>query len=179
MTAESDSNRRPGAVQRLGRAAWQAGLVVVLFYALHLYQARGTVDGPAPAVAGVDLDGRPLSLAAYAGRPVLVHFWATWCPVCRAEAGNISDLARDHAVITIALEDTPPEELKRFLGERGLAYPVIRDPDGRLAARYGVRGVPASFVVDGDGDIRFTGIGYTTEAGLRLRMWWAGMRGDG
>lgn len=179
MTGESDSKQRPGALKRLGRAAWQAGLVVLVLYALHLYQVRDTAEGPAPPVAGIDLDGRPLSLAEHAGRPVLVHFWATWCPVCRAEAGNISGLAEDHAVITIALEDTPPAQLERFLAERGLAYPVIRDPEGVLAARYGVRGVPASFVVDGDGNIRFTEIGYTTEAGLRLRMWWAGRRRDG
>ncbi|WP_297527522.1 protein disulfide oxidoreductase [Thiohalobacter sp.] len=179
MAGKSDSNRQRGAPQRLGRAAWQAGLVVLVLYALHLYQVRDTVEGPAPAFAGVDLDGRSLSLAEHAGRPVLVHFWATWCPVCRAEAGNISDLAEDHAVITIALEDTPPAQFKRFLAERELAYPVIRDPEGELAARYGVRGVPASFVVDADGNIRFTTIGYTTEAGLRLRMWWAERQRDG
>jgi peroxiredoxin len=59
------------------------------------------------------------------------------------------------------------------MGEHGLEMAVLADEDGALARRYGVRGVPTLFVLDGAGRIRFTELGYTTEAGLRLGLWWA------
>jgi len=52
---------------------------------------------------------------------------------------------------------------------------VLNDPDGVIATRWGVRAVPASFIVDGAGQIRFVEIGYTTGIGLRLRLWLAGL----
>jgi len=57
--------------------------------------------------------------------------------------------------------------------ENNLSYPVIIDEDGILAKQYGVRGVPASFIVNPEGIIAFTEIGYTTNWGLRIRLWLA------
>lgn len=158
---------------RLCGAALQAGLVVLILFAVHLFQVRDTVTGPAPDVAGVGIDGEPLSLAALRGRPVLLHFWATWCPVCRAEQSAIDGIAEDHAVLTVALEETAAEDLRVYLHERELDYPVLRDPQGEFSGRYGVTGVPASFILDADGIIRFTEIGFTTGIGLRFRLWLA------
>lgn len=148
-------------------------ILALVFLGVSLYQSRGTVRGPAPELAGPDLSGRPVALADYAGRPVLVHFWATWCPVCRAEQGSIESIAGDHAVLSVSI-DGSAEELRSYVAEQGIDYPVIHDTQGELAARYGVRGVPASFIVDPEGGIRFVEVGYTTEPGLRARLWWAG-----
>jgi peroxiredoxin len=57
------------------------------------------------------------------------------------------------------------------MGKAGLNFPVLPDPYGELASAWGVAGVPASFVVDGAGRIRFATVGHTTEAGLRARLW--------
>ncbi len=65
-------------------------------------------------------------------------------------------------------------EVSQYLLEHSLHFPVIIDEEGDLARRYGVVGVPASFVIDGLGDIRFSEVGYTTGMGLRVRLWWAG-----
>jgi peroxiredoxin len=59
------------------------------------------------------------------------------------------------------------------MDEQGLDFPVVLDEQGALAARFGVRGVPASFVLGSGGEIKFKEIGYTTELGLRARMWLA------
>lgn len=157
------------------RWRWLGELAVVALavLAIHLYQTWNTARGAAPPLEGVDLEGKATSLAELRGRPVLVHFWATWCPVCRFEQDSIESVARDWAVLSVALEDTPAAELRAYMDAAGLSFPVLPDPHGRLAARYGVRGVPASFVVDAAGHIRFTSVGYTTGAGLRLRLWLA------
>jgi peroxiredoxin len=158
---------------------WPAELagVLVLVLAVHAWQTRTTAQGAAPDFHGVLLDGTPVRLSELRGRPVLLHFWATWCPVCRLEQGSIAALARDHTVLTVAIDADGGAAVRTWLQQRGVDYPVVPDPDGRIAARYGIRGVPASFILDAAGNIRFTEVGYTTGAGLRLRLWWAGLAG--
>ncbi len=150
-------------------------MLVVLIFGIRAWQQSGTASGPAPALTGELLDGKPVALAAFAGRPVLVHFWATWCPICRAEEDSIDALARDVPVITVAMQSGNRADGVQFLRKEGLSFPVLNDPDGALAAQWGVRAVPASFIVDGAGQIRFVEIGYTTGVGLRLRLWLAGL----
>jgi thiol-disulfide isomerase/thioredoxin len=120
--------------------------------------------------------GQPYTLAARPGKPVLVHFWATWCPVCRAEQGSIAAIAHDHAdVITVAMQSGTAEQVSRHMLEQGIAFPVLNDSDGRLSGAWGVHAVPASFIISPDGQVRFIEVGYTTGIGLRLRLWLAGI----
>ncbi|MBI5041621.1 MAG: protein disulfide oxidoreductase [Gammaproteobacteria bacterium] len=148
-------------------------LLVAVVVAVHVYQTRHAVSGLAPPLAGIDVRGQAVDLAALRGRPVLVHFWATWCPVCRAEQGSIAAIARDWTVIGIALEDTQPVALRAYMDKAGLNFPTLRDAQGEWAHAYGVRAVPTTFVIDAAGHVRFTEVGYTTEPGLRLRLWLA------
>jgi len=150
-------------------------VVLLLILGVRAWQQSGVASGPAPALTGVLLDGKTVTLAAYAGRPLLVHFWATWCPVCRAEQGSIDALAHDAAVITVAMQSGDREAVVQHLRKEALSFPVLNDPDGVIAAQWGVRAVPASFVVDGAGQIRYVEVGYTTGIGLRLRLWLAGL----
>jgi thiol-disulfide isomerase/thioredoxin len=107
---------------------------------------------------------------------VLVHFWATWCSICRAEQGSISAIAQDHPdVITIAMQSGSPAEVDGYLRAQGIEMPVLNDARGEIANTWGVHGVPASFIVAPDGSIRFTEVGFTTGIGLRLRLWLAGL----
>ncbi len=152
----------------------EAALILVVVVAVGLWQTRGLPDGPAPLFGGTLLDGRPFALEEMRGRPLLLHFWGTWCPVCRLELGNIAAIAEDHQVVTIAMNSGDAEELRAYMEEHQLHFPVIPDEQGTLAARYRVRGVPASFIVDPGGVIRFVEVGYTSELGLRARLWWAG-----
>lgn len=145
-----------------------AALVVVVLL-VRAYQHRDIAAGPAPELDGPLLDGRAFRLMPM-DKPVLVHFWATWCSICRAEQGTINDLARDYSVITVAMQSGSDDAVTRHLSEQNLAFAVINDADGRIANRWGVRAVPATFVVDRAGMIRFVEVGYTTELGLRARM---------
>ncbi len=142
---------------------------------VRFWQQQGVVSGPAPTLTGVLLDQKHFSLAAMKGQPVLVHFWATWCPVCGAEQDTIEALAKDHPTITVAMQSGAAAAVAEHLNKEALSFPVLNDPDGAISAQWGVRAVPTSFVVDGAGQIRFVEVGYTTSLGLRLRLWWASL----
>jgi thiol-disulfide isomerase/thioredoxin len=152
----------------------EAFAIIAVVVAVQLWQVRGLPEGPAPALAGTGVDGKPLDLAevvrSAGGKPVLVAFWATWCPVCKAEEGNLRSVATDHPVVSVAMQS---EDVAKHLRERDLSFATIDDPDAVLASNWKVRGVPSHFVVDGAGNVRFRVVGYATTWGLRARLWWA------
>jgi len=167
---ETTSTRK----QRRVRFAFEMLLLVLIVIAVHVYQTWEVVDGSAPAFEAALLDGKPVSLTIIQDRPLLLHFWASWCPVCSVEQGSIQRISEDHAVLTVSIDDMPKEKLTEWMTEQGVSYPVVADPTGILSRRYGVNGVPTSIIIGADDRIRFVEVGYTTEAGLRLRLWWAG-----
>jgi len=163
------------------KSKWRSIAIEVLLFiavvmAIRVWQQRDMVSGAAPVLQGTTLAGQPYKLPAHPDHPVLVHFWATWCPVCRAEQGSIAAIAQDNPdVISIVMQSGKPEEVVRYMREQGVAFAALNDPDGSISAAWGVHAVPASFIVGPDGQIRFVEVGYTTGLGLRLRLWLAGM----
>jgi len=151
-------------------------LFVAVVVGMRAWQQRDMVSGAAPALHGITLAGQPYTLPTHPTQPVLVHFWATWCPICRAEQDSITAIAHDDPnVITIAMQSGKPEEVVRHMHEQKIDFPVVSDADGSISNAWGVHGVPASFIVTPDGQIRFVEVGYTTGVGLRLRLWLAGI----
>jgi thiol-disulfide isomerase/thioredoxin len=151
------------------------GLAVLLLIGVRAYQLRSVARGAAPPLVGTDVHGDRLSLETYRGKPVLLHFWATWCAVCKAEQSNIDAIARALPVVSVASESGDARAVAAYAREHAIAPPVILDSSGALARRFGVRAFPTTFVIDAGGRIRHSEVGYTTEIGLRLRMWLAGL----
>jgi thiol-disulfide isomerase/thioredoxin len=171
-----------GSVQAGARAAkWRSLAINVLLFVIivagiRCWQHRDMASGAAPALHGLTLTGQPYTLPAHPGRPVLVHFWATWCPICRAEQGSIAAIAQDHPnVITVAMQSGSSAEIIKHMHAQGISFPVVNDDDGTLSAAWGVHAVPASFIIAPDGKISFIEVGYTSDIGLRLRLWLAGI----
>lgn len=168
---ERKDRRRDSRVpkRRWLRYVAEAIVVALVLTAIHVYTHRNVVSGAAPRFAAVTINGRELSLAQFRGHPVLVHFWATWCPVCKLEYASVAALAADYPVVGVAVWSGGAREVAdKVRGSVG--FPTVADPAGNLARRYGVTAVPTSFVLDGRGVIRFVTMGYTTELGLRVRM---------
>lgn len=170
--------RKPSRWRRMGSHLLTVLLVVAVFVGVNAWRTRDVPSGVAPPVAGLLADGRPLTLQAWRdqhpGRAVALHFWAEWCPVCRAEAHTVTRVMQDHPVLTIAMQSGSPADVTRVLRARRLDWPALVDTDGALTQRYGLPGVPALVVLDAQGRIRFVEVGYTSEIGMRLRLWWAG-----
>jgi thiol-disulfide isomerase/thioredoxin len=155
-------------------------LLIGLVLALNAWQTRDLPTGTAPEftatlVGAVGTQDITLAdwRAQHPGRAVALHFWAEWCPICRAEEGSISDLQRDWPVLTIAMRSGDAARVARVVAQRNLHWLAAVDADGSLSARYGLQAVPALVVLDASGRIRYASAGYTPEIGMRLRLWLA------
>ena len=104
------------------------------------------------------------------GKPTVIHFWATWCKICKLEAQNIETLSKQYEVLTIAVNSGEDTKIKAYLKERGLTFKVLNDVDGSWVKQFKVEAFPTTFIYDGTGELRFTEVGYTTTAGLLARM---------
>jgi len=113
---------------------------------------------PAPAAEGTTVDGGKASLAELRGRWVVVNFFATWCVPCRTEHPELIRFAESHEaagdveVMGIVYSDSA-SAVRDFQAANGGTWPMLTDPDGRIALDFGVGGVPESFLIDPDGII--------------------------
>jgi thiol-disulfide isomerase/thioredoxin len=163
-----------GRKRRWLRLGIELAVIVALVLGVRAYMQRDVAQGLSPPIDAVLLGGEPISLADLRGEPVLVHFWASWCRICRLEEASIAAIARDHQVVTVAMQSGGADAVQHYLDERGVDIPVVVDEFGVLAQRWGVRAVPTSFILDREGAIRHVEVGFTTETGLRARLWLGG-----
>lgn len=83
------------------------------------------------------LDGSLYTLPS--DKPVLLHFWATWCPTCKFEASNIEKISKDYEVITVAVQSGTKEQIQNYLDEHKLSFKVINDEDGFYSRKFNIQ----------------------------------------
>jgi peroxiredoxin len=131
-------------------------------------KALDLVQPPGPPGAARDftvprLGGGTFRLSEQRGKTVLVNFWASWCPPCLAEMPAMERLWRqlkDDSLVIVAVSlDPDPSIVPAFIEDRGVTFPVGLDPNMAVASIYGVRALPATFVIDRRGGLTALALG--------------------
>ena len=151
------------------------GLLLIAASAiLATYVWNGLEAGqPAPAFSGQGLNGEPISLDQYAGKPVMLTFWSPDCGACREELPALQTIAADpNAEVTLVtvVSKMPAAEVQQFVAEAGLTFPVIVDEAGQIAHDYEITGVPVSYFINPDGQIDHSIIGAGREGDLQNNL---------
>lgn len=127
---------------------------------------------PAPPIELKDLSGQTVSLASYAGRPVVVNFWASWCIPCRDEFPVFVAAREAHAdagleILGVVYKDNA-ENAQRFADDQGAKWPLLEDPGEAVYKAYtGFGGVPMTVFIDPAGVVQGVSYGPLSEAGFQ------------
>ena len=122
---------------------------------------------PAPAWTLKNLEGKPVSLSDFKGKVVILDFWATWCPPCRAEIPSFIELQKEYgdqglAVIGLSLDESGAAAVKKFVERAGMNYTVVMADQAVAGAYGGVEAIPTTFVIDRQGRIVARHVGLTS-----------------
>lgn len=161
------------------RRAWvvAGALAVAAVLAAGIVVARGTgvaepivqARGDTVSFSGTDpITGKHVALDDYAGKPVVVNVWGSWCPGCIAEAEDLRRFASDHPevqVIGVDLQDTKGAA-KDFYVRWRWTHPSVFDPDGEISFALGLQGTPSTFFLDREHRIVTRIVGETDYAGF-------------
>lgn len=145
---------------------------IAIFLLIRPFMQGDVIEGTVPEIETTSITGEKISLSDLKGQPVLIHFWATWCPICKLSADGIEEVSTSYPVINIATQSGSDEELIKFALENNMnTANILNDEDGSLMELFGAKAVPASFIIGPDGKIEFIEVGFSTGFGLKLRLW--------
>ena len=139
----------------------------ILFLAGPLQQA-GAATTAAPEWQLNDPDGNAVKLSDFKGKVVILDFWATWCPPCRAEIPGFIALQKQYAargltVVGVSLDTDGASVVKAFVKRAGMNYPIVIG-DEKIASDYGgITAIPTTFVLDRNGNIVTSHQGYASQ----------------
>lgn len=167
------------AVVKKRKRSWMRLFVEILIilsivFGLRMWFQRDLPSGPAPDFQAALIDGNLVNIKDYRGEPLLLHFWASWCKFCKLSENSITSIDKDWQVLSVAFQSGSNAEVSKHMKERNIeSWTVVPDEDGRLAELFGVKAVPASYIIDGKGQIKVKEVGVTTTWGLQARLWYA------
>ena len=120
-----------------------------------------------------DVNGKEITLSDYLGKPIIVLFWGTFCPTCKEEIPDLIRYYNKHknevVFLSLALDKKPSEKIIEFAERNGINYPILRG-DSKLARTWGVKAIPAAFMIDRKGSIahRLSGLHVTVDMERKL-----------
>jgi cytochrome c biogenesis protein CcmG/thiol:disulfide interchange protein DsbE len=188
QTGNDRKGQRTADAQRKARNrrfAWTGGgvlglvLLVGLLLALPTPEGAAIVEGEAstgasaPVVEMVGFDGETVALADHAGTPVVLNFWASWCPFCIAEMPDFEDVSNAHAdevtFIGVNLQDDAGAA-DSLAVETGVTYQLARDPQGVVYSAFGGIGMPTTVFIDADGVVAEVVTGQLSRDALEAKV---------
>ncbi|CAA6815528.1 MAG: Thiol:disulfide oxidoreductase related to ResA [uncultured Thiotrichaceae bacterium] len=110
-----------------------------------------------------DLNGTSYTMENLKGKPIIINFWATWCPPCRAEMPSMNRAwakVKDEGILMFAANvGESPETIAKFTEEIPIDFPIILDVNAKLSMAWGVRGMPTTYIIDAKGKVVYSAVG--------------------
>lgn len=111
-----------------------------------------------PDFTVTDLKGKKTSIKDYRGKVVMLNFWATWCPPCRAEMPSMEKLwnkskDKNFVILAVSVDQDETQKVADFIKTNKYTFPVFHDYDGKLSEMFLVRSIPTTYILDKDGVI--------------------------
>lgn len=157
---------------KLLRILFSASLVAV---AASFVQAATVAPTPAPAWALKDVEGKTVNFDQFKGKVVVIDFWATWCPPCREEIPGYIALQEKYGkdglvIVGVSLDRKGPSVVKPFMEKFGMNYVVVMGDESTVESFGGFRGIPTTFIIDREGNIRDKKTGSEEQAVFEQRL---------
>jgi len=145
--------------------------VTIMTNIVSLYKSQSLTDSPLNIQSMQLVDGSLYKIPSQ--KPILLHFWATWCPICKAEASNIAFLAKHFKVVTVVVKSGDDTKIRKFLKKYNYHFKVFNDKNGAFASQFHISGFPTTFVYNREHKLAFRDVGYSTTLTLYLKMLWS------
>lgn len=153
----------------LKKIAFYSAVIIFIVYG-QFFMTHGLITGTPPALPERTIQHKQLVLKTLK-QPGVIYFWADWCGICTSMQGTISTILNEYPGVTVAVRSGDKEELLAYQMEHKLEWPTLADEQGKLGKQFNIKGVPTLFFLDRQGQIRFTAVGYSSEFGIRLKLW--------
>ena len=167
-----NTSPEPWYRHRIVRWMREFAIFAGIFLAVTAYQTRDLLDRgtPLPIASLPQLDGERVDFAAFKGKPTLLYFWAPWCSVCKTNAHNVEDVVdEDYNIASIALSYEDLAQVRTFATQYNMPKPVLLG--GREeSTSFNISAFPTIYVLNREGEVAFATMGYTSELGLRARL---------
>ena len=156
-------------IKSLAKELFIGALLLFIFTNIISYLRKPELSSTQlPELHVILLDGS--SYSPKSGKPLVIHFWATWCPTCKLEASNIEAISKEYEVLTIAVNSGDNAKIKAYMTDKALTFRVVNDSEGVLAKQFHVEAYPTTFIYDAKGELQFSEVGYTSTVGLLARV---------
>lgn len=145
-------------------------VLTLLSIAIDVWRSRNITTESIPSIAVSTLKGGWIDINKMSqNKPVLVYFWATWCPVCDFVSPSVNWLSDNYQVVSVAITSGDTKRLKQYMQYKEYRFDVINDATGSISRQWGVSVTPSVFIVN-KGEISSITTGATTPMGLWLRL---------
>lgn len=147
---------------------------VLIIFGGQFLPNNGRLTGKLPLIKQQTLGGS--NAANYISKgPAIIYFWAEWCGICKMMQQPMTEVLKDYPGFTVAVKSGNTTSVEKYLKDNSLEWKVVNDPFGKMSEQFKIKGVPSVFFLNEKGRIILTTEGYTSQIGLRLRMWLVGI----
>ncbi len=147
-------------------------LIIVISNVLSFLRSPSLDSQQLPMMKEQTLNGEVFNSDEYKEKELMIHLWATWCKVCKAESPNIDYISDNYNVITIAINSGNDQNIKKYMRDNNLHFKVINDKDSTYSKLFKVQAYPTTYIYS-HGKLKHSDVGYSSTLSMYIKMFFA------